>query len=146
MTQDVRVLKSLDEIKNLSFRNEDILACNVLGLSEVPMIRACFEMSRENFIVSFDGNPVCIWGHRPEDRKTSIWMFTTKEVDNYKLAFAKESRRLVRAILTEFDSIEALVHCSHEVSIKWLYWLGFKEKLKLRHGNEFFFVVQKDKV
>jgi hypothetical protein len=109
-------------------RDEDRNEILAMGLSVegAPLKNAV--LSEEFFTTYCGPKPVAVWGYR---RKTylggtaEVWLFSARAVEDCRVAFAKESRRIVAMLLEKFEVLEVLVHRDYRRAFNWLGWLGF---------------------
>lgn len=77
--------------------------------------------------VVVNGELVAIAGchAEPENGIGCPWMLGTDGVERHAFEFLRASRRVVRDWCRRYGYLLNFVHADHEVSIRWLQWLGF---------------------
>lgn len=53
------------------------------------------------------------------------WMITTDVVERHRIAFARNSRKVIAEMQKEYPRLVNYVDARHQVCIRWLRWLGF---------------------
>ena len=77
-----------------------------------------------------DGDILAYWGFREIGTVLGgtlcvAWMLSTPHIEQHRMHAARESRRLVDALLDHYGEIYVVVDCEYELALKWLRWLGF---------------------
>lgn len=136
---------SVDTIPPYELREADVLECLAGGISPELAVKRSVQQSNNAFAVYADEKLLCLWGLRFEDRTKQeawMWLLSTPAVEDYKVAFARASRRMLDILLSESPVIKVLVHTQHEVAVRWLKWLGFQIA---EHYNEHFMLMRRTK-
>lgn len=110
-------------------RKRDAEELEALGFaSPLHGITASLRASVNALYVSSNGVPLAIFGYAAPQvigQTCEIWMITAEGVERHTVAFARASRRVMKAFADEFSHLEGWVDARHEVCIKWLRWLNF---------------------
>lgn len=112
------------EIRRL--RQGDSILAQVYAMhtaDEVAKINEHLEASEEIWVGLWDGKLVCLWGLIPASLLSSnvyMWSMTYPALAGCKISFVRWSERIVRSVLTRYDTITGL--CTGNVA--WLRWLG----------------------
>lgn len=127
----VRTIHAVEDIGPLTLREPDTMECIAMGLSPYDAVSQSIAGSWESFEVRMEpkGELLAVWGYRPRSElglTVDMWCLTTNVIDANRMAFARESRRLLGLLLEEFRAIECLVHVHHQAAVRWLKWLGFR--------------------
>lgn len=75
-----------------------------------------------------DNRPVCMFGVTPMDILGGVgspWLLGTDEVKNHAKTFMRLNKLYLVQMLDIFPHLVNWVDARHEVSIRWLKWLGF---------------------
>lgn len=84
--------------------------------------------SLESWALLFHNRPAVIWGIYQEsflDDSAGVWMATTLEVEKHPMMFLRESRVVIRGLLSRYRVLWGLVDAYYLRSIRWLQWVGF---------------------
>lgn len=101
----------------------------VSGLRPEDAIRQSFQVA-DICVASYVGDDiVALWGVRRKSRispEAYVWLVASKNIEQHRFLFAKESRRILDEICKDFTRVENFVDCGNESIIRWLRWLGFR--------------------
>lgn len=74
-----------------------------------------------------DGILVAIWGLIPPtivSNQAYIWVYTTAGLEGHEFIFVRQSQKVVKKFLEEYDTIVGVTEVGEDRSIRWLKWLG----------------------
>src|SRR5206468_4757492 len=87
------------------------------------------KVSTETYVIYYDEEPGALWGVKQVtfmDDVAAIWSVTTPVVDQHRVAFGRETKRLLKVLLARYRVLCGVVDVNYDCSIRWLRWLGFE--------------------
>ena len=73
-----------------------------------------------------DGKPFFIFGMKPHGEKSAlIWALATPEITNYKIAFFRQAKVLIRGWFEDYGHVDTMYNFSHSDNVMhhlWLRW------------------------
>ena len=92
------------------------------------MLAQAFSESELTFTGLIDNKIACVWGVRATtliNNGATIWLLTTKVVDEHPLVFVRHSQIELKKLEDKFSTLSGYVLTDFHTSVKWLRWLGF---------------------
>ena len=117
----------IDLIKD-SLRAVDRRECAAsCGLSGEDALQQSFEISRTTWVGTIDKVPVVAFGVASSGtpRVGVPWLLATDRIDEVGIAFVRNSKHIVDAMLKQFPFLVNYVSAENALSKKWLKWCGF---------------------
>lgn len=108
----------------------------MLGVSTRDALADSIIGSEDIWVVIHDNNIEGVFGVCRGADKGIPWFVATECFNDFKITFAKESKKVIHNMLTKYKKLENFVSSRHVQSIKWLSWLGFT----IFTADEYFFV------
>jgi hypothetical protein len=136
---------TLDTIPEFQLRVEDGIECALGGMSNEQAVRRSVAGSDWAYAMYYGDELLCLWGVRFIDRierRVSMWMLSCPAVNDHKIAFGRQSRKLLQLILTQATQIDVLVWVGYETTIAWLTRLGFRRQEAI---TEHFIIMRRGK-
>jgi hypothetical protein len=97
------------------------------GLDPVQALISGFQDSTPCYTAEWKGEPFLMFGVVPVDEVSgAIWLLGTPKVKEARVAFLKESKRVVAAFHDEYPLLFNYVDARNTVHIRWIKWLGFQ--------------------
>ena len=100
----------------------------VASMHPEAAIRATFGAA-DFRVSSWAGDEIlAIWGATRKSLISSdgtYWLITSNHAQKYPVAFARETKRLLRVFDGHYRQLENFVDAGNEQIIRWLEWLGF---------------------
>lgn len=121
-------LRPMRDDDHFVLRDEDVQAIELQGFATDGAFAHSAHISTEAFTAEVDGEAVAAWGYASHSIVGTTaygWLLTSPSVNAHSIMFLRASRYFLSYILERFPRIEVLVHEPHEVSHRWLTWLGF---------------------
>lgn len=97
------------------------------GRTPIEAVEKSLELTLtgNKFTVEHEEAIVAIFGIISSGSTGLPWMLTTDVIETVWLPFARESRRIVRAMSKSYSLLTNHVDARNTVSIEWLKWCGF---------------------
>ncbi|MDP6213163.1 MAG: DUF2833 domain-containing protein [Candidatus Thalassarchaeaceae archaeon] len=108
-------------------REEDVAEVRAAGgLDPVQALIEGFKNSRQCYTAEWKGEPFIMFGVAPvDDVSGAVWLLGTPTVTKARVAFLKESRRIIDEFHDDFPLLFNFVDARNKVHIRWIEWLGF---------------------
>ena len=132
-TEDV-ILTAIDMRKE---EKDEIWATNHEDPTNA-ILESC-RKSEYSFTVLNNGKIVCMFGVVPITligRGGTIWMLTTNEIENCRVAFIRRSSKVIRILIKEYGVLFNMVDARHRKCIKWLDRIGARIFPPVKYGVE----------
>ena len=118
-------------IQDVKLRSADEAECRAGGFpSGAVALETSIKASDIYVEVRRDGEALAWFGcHAPSLMGSTalLWMLSTPAIEKHKIFAGRESVNFVRRFLELYPVLLAYVHTEHELSRKWLTWLGFRD-------------------
>lgn len=111
-----------------TLREADEEECRAAGLSPHDALSQSVRLSTASFALMVGSDVLLFWGYAAPSLlgpTCHAWMLTTPLADAHRIYIGRESRRVVRVLLTMYPTIHIVVDRQHRLARKWLKWLGF---------------------
>jgi hypothetical protein len=106
------------------------------GQTPQEVLEYSFRVSRGAWTGLVDGVPVCMFGVVELSREVGRpWMIGTQELDRHAVTFLRRCRGHVEAMKRRYGRLENYVDARSAMAVRWLRWLGFEMKEKVRAGE-----------
>lgn len=120
------VLDDLPEIINLRLRQADIDEIRAsVGVSPAEALVSSLAWSTEAWVVIHEGKIEAVFGVSVVSDYAIPWFLATDKFKEFRFTFAKESKKVVKELLSTYKCLSNFVSSRHKESIRWLKWLGF---------------------
>jgi len=99
------------------------------GISSTDAVRYSLHVSVHSWAWNVEGEVACLFGLVAPSLISHCampWVITTPLVERHPIEFMRGSRRMLAHMLQLFPTLEGYVDARHDVSIRWLRWLGFR--------------------
>lgn len=100
-----------------------------LGVDPFEALARSYFGSKECWVASVDGEPLCMWGVSEVCdlglRVGCVWMLTTNAVDRHKREFVQACIEVLPALFERWDVLVNAIDARHEKAIRWGRRLGF---------------------
>lgn len=96
-----------------------------LGISASVALANSILGSEDVWVVIYDNNIEGVFGVCQDIDKGIPWFVATERYNDFKITFAKESKKVVHSMLLKYKKLENFVSSIHKQSIRWLSWLDF---------------------
>lgn len=127
---DMATLEDVEELLSIGVPESNAREITRVGCLPVDKaIYASFTNSEVRTASRIGDDLVALWGVRRKSLLSPdayVWLVASKHIGRHRLAFAKESRRILRVITDDFPRLENFVDSGNEKIIEWLRWLGFQ--------------------
>ena len=113
---------------NMSQADRDEVAAAV-GMGPYRALKDSLERSVAAWTGMLGDEPICMFGVTPLDILGGVgspWLLGTDKIRECPITFLRLNRKYVPQMLGMFPMLVNYVDARHEVSIRWLKWLGFK--------------------
>lgn len=120
-------------------RPADVEECAVAGLTPKQALDLSIQLSDEVFSYYHDGVLLARGGWAVDSfvlNSARMWLLTTCAADDHRFAFARDSKQMLKMLLTKFRSIRCDVYVGHKAAVRWLMWLGFRPERVRYHGPD----------
>jgi hypothetical protein len=101
-----------------------------VGLNVESALLAELDRSESSWSWIVDGEVACMFGiirgHSLMDFAAYPWFLSTPLVEKHRMAFARACRHLLPELLRRHTCLSGMVDARHEMSVRWLKWLGAK--------------------
>lgn len=85
------------------------------------------------------GDPVIVWGiARTSPTCALIWAVATPAITDYRTAFLRECRSVIRGWFNKFPEVQYLINFAHgdnKLHHRWLGWCGAEVLPEVPHGR-----------
>jgi len=128
VTMHIRRIAYAHEVEGLTLRPLDAEECRAGGFTPAEALAFSVEGSDEAWVIRRHGRMVACWGYRTRSllgNSVDVWMLSGDGAGGMSVGFARESLRLMRALLECYSSLHAYVWVGHTLTLRWLNWLGF---------------------
>ncbi len=146
MTLAVEVIH---EAPKMLLRSLDAAECRACGMEPEEALARSVAGSDEAFASRLpSGDLLCSWGyhsHGPLTGVVDLWLLSTAVVEVNKVAFARESRRILRFLMETWPYAQVVVWSEHTTALRWLEWLGFEAIGGHMVGGQRFYLMQKER-
>lgn len=102
---------------------DEILAAT--GHGPAQGILYSINVSERVWVVIHDDEIEGVFGVARSESWGIPWFLATDKFNEFRLTFAKESKRFVKSLLEDYRALQNFVDSRHVASIRWLEWLGF---------------------
>jgi len=92
-------------------------------------VLSSFEGSRDTWVGTADGLPVCIFGLWVPSLISTTgypWFYGSNAMRGHELAFLRRCRPVVAAMASRYDELRNWVDARNKPAIQWLKWIGFE--------------------
>lgn len=118
--------EDLESVYSLKLRQADIDEIKAsTGHDPVGALLRSVNISERVWVVVHKGKIEGVFGVAPSGTFGVPWFVATDKFSEFRYTFAKESKSLVKEILSGYEALGNFVDSRHEESIRWLRWLGF---------------------
>lgn len=101
-----------------------------VGLNVEAALLSELDRSESAWSWIVDGEVACMFGimrgHSLMDFAAYPWFLSTPLVEKHRMAFARACRHLLPELLRRHARLAGMVDARHEMSVRWLKWLGAK--------------------
>lgn len=131
MTQQSKVIEKLNGRTVPYFttlRVADEVECRAAGLEPHAALSQSIRLSDHSFAIMVGSEVMAFWGWMAPSllgATCHAWMLSTPLAEQHKMYMGRESKRLLRELLTAYPIITCIVDREHKLARKWLHWLGF---------------------
>jgi hypothetical protein len=116
-----------ETVINLKLRQAD--ADEITALTQLNVkdsLTQCIKYSKHTWVGLYNGTIECVFGLGEVNSQIGVpWFLSTDKFNEFKIAFGKESKRVVDTMLALYPNLINLIDSRNSVSINWLKWLGF---------------------
>jgi hypothetical protein len=96
-----------------------------LGMEPMEALKLSLKYSDEIWAIIDDDKYEAFFGVCQGDGYGIPWFVSTDKFEEFKIAFARQSREYVKYMLKRYKKLQNYVSTDNRKSIAWLKWLGF---------------------
>jgi len=143
MNKHVRIPTDADvQFVAANIRETDAKECELVSQTPYDAIAHGVATSHLAYtLLDNDGTPVAILGvSAPYPTGLgAIWLLGTPGIEKVPMTFLRQSRHVLKDILTEYEGVFNYTLTSNTVHVRWLRWLGFSFLREVEMNNHQFY-------
>lgn len=100
-------------------------ALAMLGMGGAPALFMSMYCSREMYVATTDGVPLCAFGVCQTNGLNLIWLVASAEIEKHKRELLLGAKEKLDELLARYGRLENLVDVRSRKSLRFIKWLGF---------------------